>query len=85
MDAAWLVALVVGTLAFVPAAHAGTPPPEFSDNAVATGLTSPTAIAILPGASGRFLVTEKGGALKLVDGGAVIERALAQAGGGGHQ
>jgi glucose/arabinose dehydrogenase len=58
-------------LAFVPAAHAGTPPPGFSDNAVATGLTSPTAIAILPGPSGRFLVTEKGGALKLVDGGAV--------------
>ncbi|MEW6269823.1 MAG: PQQ-dependent sugar dehydrogenase [Thermodesulfobacteriota bacterium] len=48
-------------------AHAGTPAPGFTDTPVATGLTAPTAVAFLP--DGRLLVTEKGGALKLVDGG----------------
>jgi glucose/arabinose dehydrogenase len=65
-----ILALVL--LAFVPpAARAGTPPVGFSDNAVATGLTSPVAIAILPGPSRRILVAEKGGALKLVNGGTI--------------
>jgi glucose/arabinose dehydrogenase len=60
---AWMLAFV----AVAPAAYAGTPPSIFSDNAIVSGLTAPTAIAFLP--DGRMLVTEKGGALKLVSGG----------------
>jgi glucose/arabinose dehydrogenase len=46
------------------AAHAGTPAAGFTDESAAGGLSAPTAIAFLP--DGRFLVTEKGGTLKLV-------------------
>jgi glucose/arabinose dehydrogenase len=46
------------------AAHAGTPAVGFTDESAASGLSAPTAIAFLP--DGRFLVTEKGGTLKLV-------------------
>jgi glucose/arabinose dehydrogenase len=63
------ITLMFAFLAAAPAAHAGTPPSTFSDNAVVTGLNAPTAIAFLP--DGRMLVTEKGGALKLVSGGSV--------------
>ncbi len=62
-----IVVLALACLAFVPGARAGTPPAQFSDNPVVAGLNSPTAIAFLP--DGRMLVTEKGGALKLVSGG----------------
>jgi glucose/arabinose dehydrogenase len=62
------IALMLASFVAVPAAHAGTPPPTFSDNVVASGLNAPTAIAFLP--NGAMLVTEKGGALKLVSGGA---------------
>ena len=63
------ITLLFAFLAAAPAADAGTPPSTFSDNAVVTGLSAPTAIAFLP--DGRMLVTEKGGALKLVSGGTV--------------
>ena len=43
------------------------PPANFSEEVMTSGLTSPTAIAFLP--DGRLLVTEKGGALKLVQNG----------------
>lgn len=48
-------------------ARAGTPIAGFSDTAVVSGLSVPTAIAFLP--DDRLLVTEKDGALRLVDGG----------------
>jgi glucose/arabinose dehydrogenase len=60
-------AMVIAFAAASPAAQAGTPPTGFSDNAVVSGLSSPTALAFLP--DGRMLVTEKGGDLKLVTGG----------------
>jgi glucose/arabinose dehydrogenase len=64
-----VIALMFGLLLVIPAARAGTPPAAFSDSLVASGLSSPTAIAFLP--DGRMLVTEKGGALKLVSAGTV--------------
>ena len=52
-------------LAAVPAS--ATPPANFSEQIMASGLSSPTAVAFLP--DRRMLVTEKGGALKLVQNG----------------
>ena len=56
-------------LAALAAPGAGATPvsPDHSEQVVVSGLTSPTAIAFLP--DHRLLVTEKGGALKLVQGG----------------
>ena len=52
-------------LAAVPAS--ATPPANFSEQIMASGLSTPTAVAFLP--DRRMLVTEKGGALKLVQNG----------------
>jgi glucose/arabinose dehydrogenase len=60
---------MLAPLVVAPIARAGTPLSSFSDSAVATGFTAPTALAFLP--DGRMLVTEKGGALKLVSNGTV--------------
>ena len=60
-----LAAASVFLLAAVPAS--ATPPANFSEQVVASGLSSPTAVAFLP--DRRMLVTEKGGALKLVQNG----------------
>jgi glucose/arabinose dehydrogenase len=62
-----LIAVPLFVLVAAAPARAGTPPAAFSDVSVVSGLGSPTAIAFLP--DGRMLVTEKGGALKLVSGG----------------
>ncbi|MGH2980098.1 MAG: PQQ-dependent sugar dehydrogenase [Solirubrobacterales bacterium] len=59
------MAAAIFLLAAAPAAAA--PPAGFSEQVVTSGLSSPTAIAFLP--DRRLLVTEKGGALKLVQGG----------------
>ena len=63
-----MAVVVTALFALWPAASAsaGTPPANFNDTVVASGLGSPTAIAFLPGGGG-MLVTEKGGALKLVN------------------
>ena len=50
-----------------PIAGASPALPNYSEQQVVSGLSSPTAIAFLP--DRRLLVTEKGGALKLVQGG----------------
>ena len=61
----WAVSLALA----VPGAGAAPVSAGYSEQVVASGLTSPTAIAFLP--DRRMLVTEKDGALKLVDGGTV--------------
>jgi glucose/arabinose dehydrogenase len=60
-----LLALAVAA----PAARAATPAPGFAETDVVSNLAAPTAIAFLP--DGRLLVTQLGGELLLVDGGAV--------------
>jgi glucose/arabinose dehydrogenase len=57
---------ILAFLAFVPSAQAGTPVAGFNDTALVSGLSSPTAIAFLP--NGKLLLTEQGGALKLIQG-----------------
>jgi len=52
---------------FAHAAAAGTPIAGYTDTPYVTGLTAPTAIAFLP--DRRLLIVEKGGAVKLFDGG----------------
>ena len=62
-----LFTLTLALLLLPGTSHAGTvTDPGFADTAVATGLSQPTALAFLP--DGRMLVTQKGGALVLVDG-----------------
>jgi glucose/arabinose dehydrogenase len=59
--------VIAATLLLAAPARAGTvSDPGFTDTAVATGLSQPTALAFLP--DGRMLVTQKTGALVLVDG-----------------
>jgi glucose/arabinose dehydrogenase len=51
-------------------AHAATLPAGFSETTVASGLSSPTAMAIAP--DGRIFVCEQGGALRVVKNGALL-------------
>ena len=60
----WAVSLALAA----PGASAAPVSTGYSEQVVASGLSAPTAIAFLP--DGRMLVTEKEGALKLVQGGA---------------
>jgi glucose/arabinose dehydrogenase len=62
-----LLVPIAVVLWLAPPASAGTPPSNFSDTVAVSGLTEPTAIAFLR--DGRMLVTQRGGALKLVTGG----------------
>jgi glucose/arabinose dehydrogenase len=52
------LALVLSFLVFAPTADAATPVAGFTDTIVASGFSTPTAMAFLP--DGRILVTEKG-------------------------
>jgi len=62
-------AIVVLVVLLPAMARAAATPAGFLDAAVATGLDRPTALAFLP--DGRILVTEQGGRLVRIDGGAV--------------
>ena len=57
-------------LLWISTAGAATLPAGFSETRVATGLVSPTAMAIAP--DGRVFVTEKGGALRVVKNDALL-------------
>jgi glucose/arabinose dehydrogenase len=65
----FLVALVCGLLASV-GARAATLPSGFSETRVATGLSSPTAMAVAP--DGRIFVAQQGGALRVVRNGSLL-------------
>ena len=52
------------------AAHAATLPTGFSETRVATGLESPTAMAVAP--DGRIFVAQQGGSLRVVKNGALL-------------
>lgn len=58
--------VLVALISLCGPARAGTPASGFTDSLVVGGLSAPTAIAFLP--DGTLLITEKGGALKLLDG-----------------
>lgn len=63
--------LILGCLLLVVACLAGAAiPPGFTDLPVVSGLTQPVAMAFAP--DGRIFVAEKGGAIKVVQGGAVV-------------
>jgi glucose/arabinose dehydrogenase len=61
--------LVFGSMAS-PFGNAATLPSGFSETRVATGLVSPTAMAIAP--DGRIFVAQKGGALRVVRNGSLL-------------
>jgi glucose/arabinose dehydrogenase len=62
-----ITTMTLALLTLASLARAGTPIAGFDDTQVVGSLSTPTAIAFLP--DGRLLVTEKGGALKLVTSG----------------
>src|SRR3954466_7140529 len=62
----------IGCLAAFPAAGAATLPAGFTETRVASGLASPTAMAIAP--DGRVFVSEKGGALRVVKNNALLSQ-----------
>src|SRR5215210_5171476 len=61
------IAAAIAVSMLAPAAGATPVTDDYSEQVMASGLTSPTAVAFLP--DRRMLVTEKGGALKLVQNG----------------
>jgi glucose/arabinose dehydrogenase len=65
-----LVLAVSSCLFWISTAGAATLPAGFSETRVATGLASPTAMAVAP--DGRIFVTEKGGALRVVKNNALL-------------
>ncbi len=69
----WAVRLLILTLslsAFTNAGFAATLPTGFTESPIATGLSSPTAMAIAP--DGRIFVCQQGGALRVIKNGALL-------------
>jgi glucose/arabinose dehydrogenase len=64
--------LALGSLCCFSLAGAATLPAGFAETRVATGLQSPTAMAIAP--DGRIFITEQGGALRVVKNGALLSQ-----------
>jgi glucose/arabinose dehydrogenase len=55
---------------FAAGVHAATVPPGFTDTLVASGLNTPTAMAIAP--DGRIFVCQQGGALRVIKNGVLL-------------
>jgi glucose/arabinose dehydrogenase len=68
----FLFLAVLCCLVLIHAAGAATLPAGFSETRVATGLLSPTAMAVAP--DGRIFVAEKGGALRVVRNNALLSQ-----------
>ena len=67
------IRLLLISLTFVIAAagvHAATVPPGFTDTLVASGLNTPTAMALAP--DGRIFVCQQGGALRVIKNGVLL-------------
>ncbi len=64
--------LLLCSLFMVVAAQGATLPTGFAETRVATGLASPTAMAIAP--DGRIFITQQGGALRVVKNGALLSQ-----------
>ena len=64
--------LFLCSLFMVVAARGATLPTGFAETRVATGLASPTAMAIAP--DGRIFITQQGGALRVVKNGALLSQ-----------
>jgi glucose/arabinose dehydrogenase len=67
---AGIFAATLGTLAMPAASRAAAVPAGFSDSVVASGLSSPTAMAIAP--DGRIFVCQQAGALRVIKNGALL-------------
>ncbi|HEU4780057.1 MAG TPA: PQQ-dependent sugar dehydrogenase [Steroidobacteraceae bacterium] len=65
-----LFAVLCCALGSIHAAHAATLPSGFAETRVATGLASPTAMAVAP--DGRVFIAQQGGALRVVSNGALL-------------
>ena len=68
----FLLLTVSCCLLWISSAGAATLPAGFSETPVATGLSSPTAMAIAP--DGRVFVAQKGGALRVVKNNALLSQ-----------
>ena len=66
------VAALLCVIALSTAARAATLPTGFAETRVATGMPSPTAMAIAP--DGRIFVAQQGGALRVVKNGALLSQ-----------
>jgi glucose/arabinose dehydrogenase len=65
-----MLLFLVATAASAPSIHAATVPTGFTDSVVASGLNTPTAMALAP--DGRIFVCQQGGALRVIKNGVLL-------------
>src|SRR5687768_11013564 len=66
----FLILRLALAIVLLPAAGAATLPPQFTETQVASGLASPTAMAVAP--DGRIFVAEQGGKLRVIKNGTLL-------------
>jgi glucose/arabinose dehydrogenase len=64
--------MLAGLAFLMLAAGAATVPTNFTESVVVSGLSSPTAFAFAPDGSGRIFVCQQGGALRVIQNGALV-------------